>query len=104
MLWIRGRGNRARMKQTAEMDFWRGVFRRDGGRPGNGHFAGLFQQTFDLTGDFYRGKRLLDVGCGPAGSLEWATMAAERVGVDPLVGRYRRLGIDERRMRYVEAS
>ncbi len=104
LLWIRGRGDRLRMKRTAEMDFWRGVFRRDGGRPGNGHFPALFQQPFGLSGDFYRDKRLLDVGCGPAGSLDWATMAAERVGIDPLVGRYRRLGIDEDRMRYVEAS
>ena len=28
------------------------------------------------------GMRVLDVGCGPRGSLEWATMAARRVGID----------------------
>ena len=92
------------MKRTAELDFWRGVFEHDGGRPSNEHFEALFQRPFGLTGDFFAGKRLLDVGCGPAGSLEWATMAAERVGVDPLVGQYRSLGINEQRMRYVEAG
>ena len=85
------------------MDFWRDVFEREG-RPGNPHFEMLFADAFDLTSDFYTGKRMLDVGCGPAGSLEWATMAAERVGLDPLVGQYRSLGIDERLMRYVEAG
>jgi SAM-dependent methyltransferase len=102
-LWIRGRGDPVRMKRAEEMAFWRGVFRRDG-RPSNDHFAALFQQAFGLTSEFYAGKRLLDVGCGPAGSLDWATMAAERVGVDPLVGQYRSLGIEEKRMRYVEAK
>jgi SAM-dependent methyltransferase len=102
--WITSRGDPVRIKRTAELDFWRGVFDREAGRPRNGYFPALFQDFFGLTGDFYGGKRLLDVGCGPAGSLEWATMAAERVGLDPLVGQYRSLGIDEQRMRYVEAS
>ena len=34
-----------------------------------------------------------DIGCGPRGSLEWATMAAERVGLDPPVNKY--LGFPE---------
>lgn len=92
------------MKRTAEMDHWRGFFDRADGRPSNDYFEVLFQRPFGLTSDFYEGKCLLDVGCGPAGSLEWATMAAERVGLDPLVGEYRSLGIDQQRMRYVEAS
>ena len=87
------------------MDFWRGVFQhREEGQPLNGHFEALFTGCFGLTGDFYEDKCLLDVGCGPAGSLEWASMAAERVGLDPLVGQYRSFGIDEHQMRYVEAS
>jgi ubiquinone/menaquinone biosynthesis C-methylase UbiE len=44
---------------------------------------------------------MLDIGCGPRGSLEWADMAAERVGLDPLVDDYRGLGIDEHAMSYV---
>lgn len=92
------------MKRAAEVDFWRGVFERAEGRPSNRHFETLFHGPFGLTSEFYQDKRLLDVGCGPAGSLEWATMAAERVGLDPLVAEYRSLGIDEGQMRYVEAS
>ncbi len=29
------------------------------------------------------------MGCGPRGSLEWATMAAQAIGIDPLAGQYR---------------
>jgi SAM-dependent methyltransferase len=43
------------------------------------------------------------VGCGPRGSLEWATTAAEAVGVDPLADRYRKLQSREQRMTYVNA-
>jgi len=27
---------------------------------------------------------MLDIGCGPLGTLEWASMTAERIGHDPL--------------------
>ena len=38
---------------------------------------------FNLDKSFYKNKRILDVGCGPRGSLEWDDMALERVGLDP---------------------
>jgi 2-polyprenyl-3-methyl-5-hydroxy-6-metoxy-1,4-benzoquinol methylase len=72
------------MKRAAEVDFWRQVLKREEG-PLNPHFQTLYQGLFGLTSEFYEDKRLLDVGCGPTGSLEWATMAADRVGLDPLV-------------------
>lgn len=70
---------------------------------GNQRYAEMFTADVGLTTDFYRDKRILDIGCGPRGSLEWAGHAAERVGLDPLVGKYRRLGIDRHEMDYVEA-
>jgi SAM-dependent methyltransferase len=39
----------------------------------------------------------------PVWKFEWASMASERIGLDPLVGRYRRFGIDQHKMRYVES-
>jgi ubiquinone/menaquinone biosynthesis C-methylase UbiE len=51
----------------------------------------------------YAGKNILDVGCGPRGSLEWASMARERVGIDSLISKYRALGIDRHAMKYVDA-
>jgi ubiquinone/menaquinone biosynthesis C-methylase UbiE len=40
---------------------------------------------------------------GPAAASNGADMAAERVGLDPLVERYRSLGIDHHRTHYVNA-
>jgi len=42
-----------------------------------------FLDYFGLSKDFYKGKKILDIGCGPRGSLEWADMTLERVGLDP---------------------
>ena len=62
------------------------------------------QRCFGLDKRFFGDKRILDIGCGPRGSLEWADNATETVGADPLVGVYRRLGTDRHRMKYVEAG
>ena len=92
-----------RRKRDHELSFWRGRFEAEG-RLANAQFERFFTEQFGLDRDVFAGKRMLDIGCGPRGSLEWATMAAERVGVDPLVGDYRALGIDEHAMTYVEAG
>jgi SAM-dependent methyltransferase len=90
-------------RRQEELDFWRG--RRDvEGDLGQAHYRYFYTEHFELDEGFYAGKRMLDVGCGPRGSLEWAEMAAERVGLDPLVPKYRALGIDRHRMRYVAAA
>jgi ubiquinone/menaquinone biosynthesis C-methylase UbiE len=69
----------------------------------NAHYERVFTTHFGLTPDFFAHKRILDIGCGPRGSLEWASMAADRVGLDPLADDYREFGIDRHAMRYVMA-
>jgi len=69
----------------------------------NAHYERVFTVHFDLTPSFYTGKRVLDIGCGPRGSLEWASMASDRVGLDPLADDYREFGIDRHAARYVTA-
>jgi ubiquinone/menaquinone biosynthesis C-methylase UbiE len=91
-------------KHRAELDFWRGLFKLEGGTLWNGHFEPLFTRVYGLTLDDYRGKKVLDIGCGPSGTLEWATMAAERVGIDPLARKYKKLGTTKHAMRYIAAS
>jgi ubiquinone/menaquinone biosynthesis C-methylase UbiE len=69
----------------------------------NDHYEFLFTDLFGVDRGFYDGKRILDVGCGPRGSLEWADMASERIGIDPLASAYRRLGTHRHKMQYVNA-
>jgi ubiquinone/menaquinone biosynthesis C-methylase UbiE len=69
----------------------------------NGHYAWFYTGCFGLGLDDYRGHRLLDVGCGPRGSLEWARSASITIGVDPLADRYRALHTRDQRMTYVNA-
>jgi len=87
-------------KGDAEFEFWRKTQEDAGGTLQNGHYEQLFTDQFGLTREFFAGKRILDVGCGPRGSLEWAKKAARRIGLDPLVDRYYDLGIDEHAMEY----
>ncbi len=91
-------------KGDAEFEFWRKTRANSGGVLQNNHFEQLFTDQFGLTRAFFAGKRILDVGCGPRGSLEWAAEAGRRVGLDPLVDRYRNLGIDKHAMEYCPAA
>ena len=55
-------------------------------------FEHFYTTYFGLSLADYMGKRALDIGYGPRGSLEWATTALEQVGLDPLADGYLRLG------------
>jgi len=70
----------------------------------NSFYKSIFTKGVDLPPSFYTGKRILDVGCGPRGSLEWCGDAKERVGLDTLAERYRKLGTDDHAMTYVPAG
>ena len=58
---------------------------------------------YGLNRTYYAEKRVLDIGCGPRGSLEWADMTKQRVGLDPLVPQYLKLGASQHRMEYCAA-
>lgn len=89
-------------KRLYEISYWRMQYRNEGELK-NEWYESIFTNWFDISRAFYKDKRILDIGCGPRGSLEWATDARERVGLDPLVEDYRRLGIDRHAMSYVNA-
>jgi SAM-dependent methyltransferase len=91
-------------KQHSELKYWKGRFKAENGALRNSHYEPLFTTVYGLKREDYSGKRVIDIGCGPRGSLEWATTAAERVGLDPLVAKYLKLGAGSHAMKYVEAA
>ena len=93
-----------KVKKWNELLFWKMHLRKTEGRFHNGHYEVLFTRLFGIDKAHYAGKRILDVGCGPLGSLEWADAAAERVGVDVLANEYLVLNKGRHRMRYVAAG
>jgi len=87
-------------KAAAELAFWQSRLAQQGVLS-NDHYEYFYTTHFGLDHTFYAGKRILDIGCGPRGSLEWATGAGLRVGVDPLADAYRQLGTARHAMYYV---
>jgi SAM-dependent methyltransferase len=91
-----------KFKEREEYKYWTGTLQDRTG--GNSHFEYFFTTHFGIEKEFYRGKKILDIGCGPLGSLEWADRAARRVGLDPLADKYKALGTDRQAMEYVNAE
>lgn len=91
-----------RWKEFNELHYWRG--RRKVERVlSNEHYMYFYTTHFGLSDCFYANKVILDIGCGPRGSLEWASMAARRIGLDPLANEYLRLGAELHNMEYIGA-
>ena len=97
---IGSRVSRNAAKHWEEIRYWKRQARQ--GALDNSWYVGLFTDPFGLSAADYDGKRILDIGCGPLGSLEWAKTAKERIGLDPLVSKYKNLGIEAHGMQYVQ--
>ncbi|MDP2721118.1 MAG: class I SAM-dependent methyltransferase [Bacteroidales bacterium] len=89
-------------KEFVEISFWK-YKKLTEGNLSNGHYQHFYTNFFYLPESFYNGKRILDIGCGPRGSLEWATMAEERIGIDPLADKYLKMGAKDHKMQYIKA-
>ena len=90
-------------KRRQELAYWTSRYLAQNHVLGNSHYETLYTTVYDLTRDDYEGKAVLDIGCGPRGSLEWADMTKRRVGLDPLAREYLKLGADKHRMEYCAA-
>lgn len=91
------------LKERDEISYWKKRVNAEGALT-NQHYEHYYTGYFDLTLDDYAGKHVLDIGCGPRGSLEWCTPAASITGADPLASKYLKLGASEHRMTYVETG
>jgi ubiquinone/menaquinone biosynthesis C-methylase UbiE len=91
-----------RWKRFSELRYWRSR-KKSEGELSNEHYRHFYTSHFGIDESEYEGGVLLDIGCGPRGSLEWASMAGRRIGLDPLADDYLRLGADRHAMEYVSA-
>lgn len=87
-------------KYWHELRFWQRAMRTPNS-PYITDYEFFYTSHFGLDKSFFREKRILDIGCGPRGSLVWAAEARVRVGMDPLALSYRRLGTRGQQMDYV---
>ncbi|MEX1268916.1 MAG: class I SAM-dependent methyltransferase [Balneolaceae bacterium] len=90
-------------KSYSELVYWKRRKNKEGDLS-NDHYDYFYTEHFQINHDEYTDKRVLDIGCGPRGSLEWATMANERIGLDPLADKYLKLGADQHKMKYVTSG
>lgn len=90
-------------KEFFELCYWKTVklFSKDLTK--NSHYKFFYTDNFSIPEEFYKDKIILDIGCGPRGSLEWAEIAKERIGMDPLVDQYLKMGAKDHKMSYVKA-
>jgi len=93
---------RTAWKHASELRYWERSRQADGDFK-NDHFSYFYTEHFGLTEEFFRGKAILDIGCGPRGSLEWAGPAKLRVGLDPLALEYKKLRRGKHEMSYMAA-
>lgn len=91
------------LKESTELWYWRLKKWREG-TFSNEHYEPFYTTYFELDKSFYTNKKVMDIGCGPRGSLEWATNAAECIGLDPLSEKYLKMGADKHHMKYVAAG
>jgi 2-polyprenyl-3-methyl-5-hydroxy-6-metoxy-1,4-benzoquinol methylase len=69
-------------KHSAEMSYWQRQYESKNFH--NSWYEYFYTEAFDLNKKDYLGKNLLDIGCGPQGSLEWIANDARCFGLDPL--------------------
>jgi ubiquinone/menaquinone biosynthesis C-methylase UbiE len=89
-------------KEFNELSYWRGRKKAEGVLSHDG-YRYYYTTHFGLDDAYYRHKIILDIGCGPRGSLEWASMASRRIGLDPLAREYLQLGANLHKMEYIDS-
>jgi ubiquinone/menaquinone biosynthesis C-methylase UbiE len=90
-------------KLVSELDFWVGC-RATWGQFNGPHFEEVYRSFFGLSDEKFSNKRILDIGCGPLGTLEWIKDAELCIGLDPLALAYRQFGTASHSMTYVAAE
>ena len=90
-------------KHTHELKFWAKKVKQEKTLRNASYYDKFYINDLNVDPEDFVGKNILDIGCGPRGSLEWADMANLRVGLDPLINEYYKLdgGTLYHKMHYV---
>lgn len=94
--WV---GNK-RLKQATELLYWR-LKKWEEKEFNNSHYQYFYTNYFGLSASYFEDKSILDIGCGPRGSLEWISNRAECIGLDPLAEKYQQLNRSAHQMKYI---
>ncbi len=90
--------NSSKNKYKKELEYW-----KKKKNLGNSFYQYYYTACFNIDKSFYDNKKILDIGCGPRGSLEWADNTKERIGLDPLSNQYKKLHTHKQKMKYLNA-
>ena len=95
--------DRTKLKEWSELTYWK-IQKMKSPVLNNDHYEEFFTKTFGLTLKDYENKKVLDIGCGPRGSLEWTPNSTVAIGLDPLAKNYLNLHTNSKpfRMQLVE--
>jgi ubiquinone/menaquinone biosynthesis C-methylase UbiE len=78
-------------KHKHELAYWKRMFVNENKTLLNSWYErDMLALAKEVDQSFIKDKVVADFGCGPRGSLCWATEAQERIGIDVLVKEYRR--------------
>ena len=104
--WLRWRYGIDDPKLAEELWFWDRYYRRRRRSfDGAGYGALLLEIAGAPDPSFLDDRIVADFGCGPVGSLVWATGARRRIGIDVLADEYARLfATAAQNMEYVRSS
>jgi ubiquinone/menaquinone biosynthesis C-methylase UbiE len=90
-------------KHKAELSYWEK--QNTNNELNNSWYEYFYTNHFDINKQDFTNKKILDIGCGPQGSLEWISNDSCCYGLDPLANQYyNRFGCDKHKMTYIFAK
>ena len=100
---------RSKVKYLSELYYWNFRYRLEGKDAFNQEES--LKATFmrycdrlDINKDTFKNKRVIDIGCGPRGTLHYFN-AKLKIGVDPLANLYQKFfNVDEQDMIYINSG
>jgi ubiquinone/menaquinone biosynthesis C-methylase UbiE len=93
-------------KYKHELAYWKRMLKNENGTLLNGWYERvMLALAKEVDQNFIKDKVVADFGCGPRGSLCWATEAQERIGIDVLVEEYNRCFlIESHNINYIKSE